>query len=113
MKTHEQQNEHHQSCIQACLACAVACERCFAACLKEPDMQAMAGCMANDVECAQTCRYAASAMARDSAHVKAICALCSAVCRACEKECGQHHMAHCQACAKACGICAAECEAMA
>ena len=55
---------HLQTCIQACLACSAACNQCFAACLKEQDLKSMAACMALDVDCAQACEFAASAMLR-------------------------------------------------
>lgn len=102
-----------QSCIDACNACANACDFCAGACLKEEDVKAMAGCIASDLDCAQICRTAASMMARDSAHVAAICQLCADICRACAAECGKHEMDHCQQCALACRNCAEECERMA
>jgi len=103
----------YQSCIDACLACAVACDRCAAACLAEPDVAMMARCIALDMDCASICHLAAGYMARDSEFVGELCGLCAYVCAACGEECGKHEHAHCRACAEACRRCADECRAMA
>lgn len=103
----------YEDCITACNACAVACNYCAASCLRETDVTMMAGCIALDMDCAQICALAASAMARESAHAKVICDLCAKVCQACADECGKHNMDHCQACAKACTECAQACQKMA
>jgi hypothetical protein len=105
--------DNFQDCIDACNACAYACDHCAASCLKEEDVAAMAGCIANDMDCAQLCRTAAGLMARASAHAAALCQVCADACRACAAECGKHDMDHCQQCAAACRKCAAACEAMA
>lgn len=107
---------HHrkyEDCIAACNACAVACNYCAASCLRETDVAMMAGCIALDMDCAQVCDLAVGAMARESAHVKAICDLCAKVSQACADECGKHTMDHCKACAKACIECAQACQKMA
>ncbi|ARU03824.1 four-helix bundle copper-binding protein [Comamonas serinivorans] len=102
----------HAACIQACLACELACNRCFAACLNEPDVQAMTDCLAHDVDCAQVCQLTAATLTRGSTHDQAICQLCAQVCQACAEVCRHHPHAHCQACAQACTDCARACEAM-
>ncbi|AFU44933.1 four-helix bundle copper-binding protein [Acidovorax sp. KKS102] len=101
------------SCIEACQSCATACHQCFAACLKEDDVKMMARCIALDVDCAAACSFAADAMARNSEHAAAICALCAQICKACADECARHEADHCKACAQACLKCAQECDAMA
>lgn len=101
------------ACIDACNRCAVACNTCSAACLQEPDVQHMARCIALDIDCAAMCQFAAGAMARNSAHAKAICQLCADICQACGDECAQHSAQHCQDCAAACHACAKACAAMA
>ena len=106
-------NPTYQACIEACNNCVVACNHCAASCLREQDVKMMAPCIALDMDCAQICALAAAAMARDSQHAKAICALCATICQACGDECAGHDMAHCQACAKACHQCAEECRKMA
>lgn len=102
-----------QSCIDACNACADACDRCASACLREDQVQMMARCIALDVDCAQICRLAAAAMARQSDFAMQLCQLCSAVCSACGAECAKHQPDHCQRCAASCRACAAACEKMA
>ena len=103
----------YEDCIAACNACAVACNYCAASCLRETDVTMMAGCIALDIDCAQLCATASSAMSRESVHAQAICELCASVCQSCAEECAKHSMAHCQACAKACTECAQACRKMA
>lgn len=102
----------YQNCMDACNACAAACNHCAAACLKEPDVKAMARCIALDIDCAAVCMLAAGAMARDSEHAQVICALCAELCDACGDECGKHAMGHCQECAEQCRRCAQACRQM-
>jgi len=102
-----------QSCIDACNACANACNHCAAMCLQEPDVGAMAGCIRQDMDCAELCRTAAALMARDSVHAAALCQVCAQACRDCAAECGKHDMDHCQQCAAACRRCADACAQMA
>lgn len=106
-------SNRYLDCIKACQDCALACHQCFAACLAEDDVKMMARCIALDADCAATCELAAGAMARNSEHAQALCAVCAQVCRACGEECARHEADHCQACATACHQCADACEAMA
>lgn len=103
----------YAACIEACNACSVACNHCAAACLKEPELPAMAACIALDMDCAQMCTFTAGALARGSSQSQAICKLCAEFCQACGGECGKHDHAHCQACATACHQCAEECRKLA
>ena len=108
--THEQ----FKSCIDACNSCAEACDHCAASCLKEPDVTAMARCIARDIDCAAICRLAAAYMSRGSELAAELCHTCAAVCDACSEECGKHKkMEHCRQCADACRRCAEECRRMA
>lgn len=77
------------------------------------DVKMMVKCIELDMDCAQICALASAAMARGSAHAKAICALCADICQSCADECAKHDMGHCQECAKACHQCAQECRKMA
>ena len=81
--------------------------------MKEFDVQAMAKCIARDMDCAQICTVAAAMMARGSGHVQEICKVCALICQSCGDECAQHDMEHCQACAKDCHRCAEECRKIA
>ena len=105
--------QKYNACIEACSGCAVACNHCAAACLREPDVKMMSKCIALDMDCAQLCALATAMMARDSGHVRAICAVCADVCQACGDECAKHDMEHCQQCAKACHACADACRRVA
>lgn len=106
-------HDQMKSCIDACNECALACEHCAASCLKEPDVAAMARCIALDMDCAQICRLAAACMSRGSELSGAICELCADACERCGKECARHEMDHCRKCADACRRCAEECRRMA
>lgn len=101
------------SCIDACNDCTTACNECTAACLHEGDVRMMARCIALDMDCAQACHTAASAMARGSELAAAFCALCTEVCRTCGEECSAHAREHCRRCAEACRRCAEECRRVA
>ena len=105
-------NSHFQPCIDACLACALACDRCAHACLHEANVNAMADCIALDMDCSEICRLAAACMARDSKMVSYICEACAQVCEHCQEECGKYQMDHCQACLEACRKCAELCRAI-
>lgn len=69
----------------------------------------MLQCVALATECADVCRVAASTMARDSAHVSAVCELCARICESCAAECENHDAEHCQDCAESCRHCAQLC----
>jgi hypothetical protein len=107
-------HEKFQSCIQACLDCAVACDHCADACLQEDNVKMMARCIALDRDCAKICYLAASYMASNSAFAHQICALCAEICDACGAECEKHAQMHdhCRECAEACRKCAEECRRM-
>jgi uncharacterized protein DUF326 len=107
-------HEQFKSCIDACNSCAEACDHCAASCLKEPDVRAMARCIALDIDCAAICRLAAGAMSRASECAGTLCEACADVCDACAEECAKHQkMEHCRQCAEACRRCAQECRQMA
>lgn len=101
------------SSIAACHACALACDRCADACLHEANVNAMAECIALDIDCADICRVAAAYMGRNSPLAAAVCDTCAEVCEHCQEICGRYQMDHCKACAEACRVCATECRAMA
>lgn len=102
-------NQKFNACIEACNACYIACNHCAASCLQESDVKTLSKCVALDMDCAAVCSMAAGAMARGSAHAKAICAVCADICQACAEECGKHSKDHCIECAKACQQCADAC----
>lgn len=105
-------HSQYQTCIDACVACALACDHCAASCLMEADVKTMARCISLDIDCAATCRLASAAMARGSESALLICEACAEICERCEEECAKHAMEHCQVCAEACRRCAKECRAM-
>lgn len=100
------------SCLEACQRCAAGCDLCASLCLKEPDVTAMAKCIALDTDCADICRLTSTYMARGSEFANQMCRMCAEVCDACAEECEKHAVPHCQDCAQACRRCAQECRAM-
>lgn len=101
----------HDQLIKKLDICIAACNFCASACLKEPDVQMMATCISNDIDCAEICRTTAILLARDSKHGKHLLRECIEVCEACAGECNKHDTDHCKACAKACRECAEACKA--
>lgn len=105
--------EKYQSCIDACLRCAVACNYCASSCTKEYNVKMMATCIQLDMECAAFCFATAQLMSLGSVKAIEICSICADICQACGEECGKHKAPHCQHCATACSECAEECRKMA
>lgn len=104
--------EQYAAVIEACAQCAAACDHCAASCLLEDDVKPMASCIALDMDCADTCRLAGAALARESEFAMPVCELCATICEACAEECARHEMAHCAECAAACQRCAKACRSV-
>ena len=106
-------HEKFQSCIDACLECAMECEHCSTACLQEDDVKMMAKCIQLERDCIDICITTAKLLARGSQHGMHLMAECAEICDACADECEKHsHMEHCQKCAEVCRACAEECRSM-
>ncbi|WP_346725003.1 four-helix bundle copper-binding protein [Eoetvoesiella caeni] len=73
----------------------------------------MARCIKLDMDCAQSCRLAASYMAGGSEFTQTMCQVCADICETCSHECATHQRDHCQRCAQACRKCAEVCGQMA
>jgi hypothetical protein len=106
-------NRQHEGCLRACNEAAAASLQCAMACIAEPNTASMSRCIALSLEAAEVCRLAAASIARNGAHLSAICALCAAVCQSCADECAKHAVSHCQDSAAACSRCADICRGMA
>lgn len=109
-------HEKFQSCIDACIACAIECEHCVSACLNEEDVKMLIRCIELERECASVCRSAAELMSLGGQHAASLCHVCAEICDACAEECEkhtEHGMEHCRACAEECRRCAEECRSMA
>lgn len=98
----------HLECIRACQETVAACQTCISA-SRDGDSQAMARCIALCVDCADLCKLTANAIARNSEHMDAICALCAQACLACNEECSRHVSLGCQRCAEISYYCAEAC----
>ena len=106
-------NEKYQSCIDACLACALQCDRCATACLGESDVAMMVRCIELDRECVEACYASARLMGLGGEHASLFCTACAEICEACAQECSKHEMDHCKQCAEECRQCAEEYRSMA
>jgi len=100
--------KNSQTCIEACLACAVTCENCITACVSTDNKECILLCR----DCADICALCARFEARSSIFTQHLHALCTKICKACAAECDKHagHDASCKDCAEACKICAQICE---
>ncbi len=102
--------------IQAAVDCAQACTACANACLSEPDVDELIGCIRINLDCADVCESTARVLSRcsspDADLTPAVLEVCIRACRACANECNQHaaHHAHCRRCAEACARCGEACE---
>ena len=108
--------QNFQSCINACLACAIECDRCATDCLYEKDVAMMARCIQLDRECAEACYASARLMGIGGEHAADFCNVCAEICDACAQECDKHAahgMEGCRRCAESCRKCAKECRSMA
>lgn len=101
--------DQQQTALSALFACIAACEHCASACLREPDVAAMAECMRLDRDCADACAFATRLLVRASGFTRDAMQVCARLCQACAAECARHSHAHCQECAQACQHCAEEC----
>ncbi|GGP08374.1 four-helix bundle copper-binding protein [Oceanobacillus neutriphilus] len=106
-------HKQHQQLIDALQDCIIACNHCYDACLKEEDIQMMAGCIRLDRECAEICSFLAQALCRDTPFATELASVCASICEACGNECKQHDHEHCQKCADACFQCAEACKSIA
>jgi hypothetical protein len=104
-------NHDHSALIQKLLDCVLACENCAAACLQEPDVAMMAGCIKLDRDCADICAQGARLLQRSSDIAHQFLVLCEEICRLCSAECGKHQHDHCEHCARVCLDCAQACHA--
>jgi len=106
-------HQKFQSCIDACVACAVECNHCATECLHENDIKTLANCIQLDRECAAICFAAANLMSIGGEHAAHLLEECAEICDACAVECDKHsNLVHCKKCAEACRKCAKECRAM-
>ncbi len=102
-------HQHAQSCIEACVGCMQECDRCFNACVSEPNANEMADCIRLDRECAEMCWITIAFISQGSKLMNDLARRCIAACDACATECEKHDMEHCRRCAAACRDCAKEC----
>lgn len=104
--------------IEALISCATTCTQCADACLAEPSVADMTGCIRLDLDCADICGAMARVVSRQTEYdadvTRAMLLACIAVCSACAAECGQHgpHMEHCRICAEACQRCEQACRTL-
>ena len=100
----------NQKLIESLQHCISACHHCAASCLEEDNVQSMAGCIALDLDCADTCSLTLKLLARNSEkNIARMVEICKETCMACADECERHDHDHCRECAKACRRCEDHC----
>ena len=103
-------------CVDECFACTATCTSCADACLGEPDVQELVGCILRNLDCAHICQATGSVLARQTASdpqlARTLLEACAQACRLCAEECERHasHHEHCRVCAEACRRCEQACE---
>lgn len=100
--------------LAATLDCIKAGEACLDHCVRTLSTgdKSMAECAGTVRAMLPMCHAVADLTRLNSAHLKALAAVCAKVCRDCEAACKKHqnHHAECKACMESCQKCAAECE---
>ena len=104
--------------IDAAVACSLACRACASACLSEPEVEGMATCVRDDLDCATMCDAVADSLIRlnrsDKTLTTSLLATCIEACVQCAASCAPHagHHEHCKLCEQACSACEAACQAL-
>lgn len=93
--------------------CATYCDLCTSACLREREVEKLAHCIRETIDCAEICRVTSALLARSSDSVRDLCRACAEVCARCAAHCEGLDYDHCRACARACRRAQEECEAIA
>lgn len=104
----------NQPLLDAALECIKAGEACLDHCVRTLSTgdKSMAECAGTVRAMLPLCHAIADLTRLNSAHLKALAAVCAKACRDCEAACKKHqnHHAECKACMESCQKCAAECE---
>ncbi len=107
----------NKALIEAAEACARAGRDCLEMCVRTlaSGDTMMAECSLTVRQMLPLCEAVADLARVNSAHLKAVAAICAKACRECEKVCQKHasHHAECKACQDSCHACAAECDKLA
>jgi hypothetical protein len=119
LRTHPQASTDADAlarCVDECFACAATCTSCADACLGEPVVQELVGCIRRNLDCADVCYATGSVLVRQTAFeaqlARTVLETCAQACRLCAEECERHasHHEHCRVCAEACRRCEQACE---
>ena len=104
--------------VDAATACALTCTACASACLSESDVEGMATCVRDDLDCADLCGVTARHLLRLNASDRqltlGLLAACIEACVQCAASCAPHaeHHEHCRLCEQASLRCEAACQAL-
>lgn len=106
--------EAHKEMYEAALECVRVGGECLDHCVRSLSTgdKMMAECAATVRAMLPLCSAVVELSRLDSAHLKALAAVCAKACRDCEAACKKHagHHAECKACMESCGRCATACE---
>ena len=96
--------------IESLENCVTACNHCASSCLREDNVEAMTGCIALDLDCADICNTTLKLLARNGGNINIrMIEICRDTCAECAEECEKHGHEHCQQCARACRRCEEHC----
>lgn len=105
-----------KNCILACLECLYSCTACADACLAEPSVADLRGCIRTNLDCADVCDATARVLSRHTGSegdlVRRMLEACRDISRSCADECERHaetHL-HCEVCALTCRRCETACK---
>lgn len=104
----------HKAMYEAALECVRVGQECLDHCIRNLSTgdKMMAECAGTVRAMLPLCEAVVELSRLDSAHLKALAAVCAKACRDCEAACKKHagHHAECKACMESCGRCASACE---
>jgi Cys-rich four helix bundle protein (predicted Tat secretion target) len=104
----------HKEMYDAAMECVRVGQECLDHCIRNLSTgdKMMAECAGTVQAMLPLCEAVAELSRLDSAHLKALAAVCAKACRDCEAACKKHanHHAECKACMESCGRCATACE---
>jgi Cys-rich four helix bundle protein (predicted Tat secretion target) len=106
--------EAHKEMYEAALECVRVGGECLDHCIRNLSTgdKMMAECAGTVRAMLPLCNAVVELSRLDSAHLKALAAVCAKACRDCEAACKKHagHHAECKACMESCAKCATACE---
>ena len=106
--------EPEESCMSACLECALACEKCITSCLRGDEPARTVGLITTARTCIDVCSLTAKLLAQESEFAVEYAALCAEVCHTLREDClKQMKSDECQKCCEMTLRCEQTCQQVA